>query len=600
MSCFNTNLYFFVKFVHCYIDMSTLFTLALAVLPLGHLALTDQAPYTGSEFQSEDFGLYPTQTYVSSSLEVPVFQINQAAGNNVDPADRVFISPRGTAVGQIAPMIFNSDDLSLVWSDPSYKTTFGVRVQEYNNSDYITFWRGAIKGAGYGSGSYIMLDHNYNVAYNLTTKALTVGGDIHEIELTDEGTALMSAYEPMEYDLTAYNISNGWLADSIFEEIDIATNNLIFSWRASEHIALNASYADPGATGISSDSPYDFFHINSIEKDDSGNYLISARHTHGIYYINGTNGDVIWTMGGKDNQFEDKSDGQATNFAWQHDARWRNTDLTEMTLFDNGAADWVKTENETRGLWLSIDYDDMSVTLKQDYISPEGILSISQGSVQVLSNGNVFMGYGSNGAFIEYTNDGQVIWDVQFGIIGNASVQSYRAYKQNWQGFPSWNPSISAAGNGTDNTTVYVSWNGATEIKQWAILASNSSSSLATADDLWKNVTKTGFETNVTVGTSARYIRAAALNADGEVLGATDIVDVNDGSVATSDSKVDIGTGDANTTATSSSSDPDSVSGSSGNDTSSKSDKDSAAGFTHASSSLALGVAMTVFFFFGL
>jgi hypothetical protein len=580
--------------------MSTFLTLALAALPLSHLALADQAPYTGSEFQSKDFGLYPTQTYGSSPLEVPVFQVNQAAEDDVDPADRVFISPRGTAVGQIAPMMFNSDDLSLVWSDPSYKTTFGVRVQEYNNSDYITFWRGAIKGAGYGSGSYIMLDHNYNVAYNLTTKSLTVGGDIHEIELTDNGTALMSAYEPMQYDLTAYNIENGWLADSIFEEVDIATNDLIFSWRASEHIALNASYADPGATGISSDSPYDFFHINSIEKDDSGNYLISARHTHGIYYINGTNGDIIWTMGGKDNDFEDKSDGQATNFAWQHDARWRNTDLTEMTLFDNGAADWVKTENETRGLWLSIDYDDMSVTLKQDYISPEGILSISQGSVQVLSNGNVFMGYGSNGAFIEYTNDGKAIWDVQFGIIGNASVQSYRAYKQNWQGFPGWNPSIAASGNGTDNTTVYMSWNGATEIKQWAVLASNSSSSLATGDDLWKNVTKTGFETNITVGTNARYIRAAALDADGKVLGATGIVDVNDGTVAPADTKVDIGTGDASTTVTSSASDPDSVSGSSGNETSSKPDKNSAAGFTNASSSLALGVAMTVLFFVGM
>ncbi|KAI4720371.1 hypothetical protein E4T48_03315 [Aureobasidium sp. EXF-10727] len=580
--------------------MPNLFTLALAALPLGRLALADQSPYTGSAFQAKTYGLYPTQSYESSDLEVPVFQVNKAAGDNVDSADRVFMSPRGTEVEQIAPMIFNSDDLSLVWSDPSYKTTFGVRVQEFNSSDYITFWRGAIKGAGYGSGSFIMLDHNYNVAYNLTTKNLTVGGDIHEIELTDDGTALMTAYEPIKYNLTAYDIEDGWLADSLFEEVDIATNDLIFSWRASEHIALNASYADPGATGISQDSPYDFFHINSIEKDDSGNYLVSARHTHTIYYINGTNGDIIWSLGGKNNDFEDKSDGQATNFAWQHDARWRNTNLTEMTLFDNGAADWVKTENETRGLWLSLNYDDMSVSLKQDYISPEGILSISQGSVQVLSNGNVFMGYGSNGAFIEYTNDGEAIWDVQFGIIGNSSVQSYRAYKQNWQGFPGWNPSIAASGNGTDNTTIYMSWNGATEIKQWTILASNSSSSLSTADEIWKNVTKTGFETNVTVGTNARYIRAAALNADGQVLGATDIVDVKDGSISTADAKVDIGTGDANTTVTSSASDSDSPSGSSGNDTTAGSDKDSAAGFTNASSSLALGVAMVVLFTFGL
>jgi len=584
--------------------MPSFFSLALAALPLGHLALADQSPYTGSEFQEKDFGLYPTQTYESSSLEVPVFQVNKAAEDSVDSADRVFISPRGTAVDQVAPMIFNSDDLSLVWSDPSYKTTFGVRVQEFNNSDYITFWRGTVKGAGYGTGSFIMLDHEYNVAYNLTTKNLTVGGDIHEVQLTDDGTALMTAYEPTGYDLTAYDIENGWLADSLFQEVDIATNDLIFSWRASEHIALNASYADPGATGISQDSPYDFFHINSIEKDDSGNYLISARHTHGIYYINGTNGDIIWSLGGKNNDFEDKSDGQATNFAWQHDARWRNTDLTELTIFDNGAADWVKTENETRGLWLSLNYDDMSVNLKQDYISPEGISSVSQGSVQVLSNNNIFMGYGSNGAFIEYTSDGEAIWDVQFGIIGNSSVQSYRAYKQNWQGFPHWNPSIAAAGNATDNTTVYMSWNGATEIKQWAILVSNSSSDLSSADSLWKNVTKTGFETNVTVGTNARYVRAAALDADGQVLGSTGVVDVNDGTVTSSDSKVDIGTGDANTTVTSSSSDSDnnagSSSGSSSNSTSSSSDKDSAAGFNHASSSLALGAAMAVLFFCGL
>ncbi|KAG9944793.1 hypothetical protein KCU85_g7707, partial [Aureobasidium melanogenum] len=580
--------------------MSTLLTLALAALPMSRLALADQSPYTGSEFQAKAYGLYPTQLFESSSLEVPVFQVNKAAGDNVDSADRVFISPRGTAVEQIAPMIFNSDDLTLVWSDPSYKTTFGVRVQEYNNSDYITFWRGAIKSSGYGSGSYIMLDHNYNVAYNLTTRNLTVGGDIHEIELTDKGTALMTAYEPMQYNLTAYDIENGWLADSLFEEVDVATNKLIFTWRASDHVPLNASYADPGATGTSQDSPWDFFHINSIEKDDSGNYLVSARHTHSLYYINGTNGDVIWTLGGKNNDFEDKSDGNATNFAWQHDARWHSEDLTELTLFDNGAADWVRTENYTRGLWLTLNYDDMSVSLKQDYISPERISSISQGSVQLLSNGNIFMGYGSNGAFIEYTNEGEAIWDVQFGIIGNSSVQSYRAYKQNWQGFPGWNPSIAATGNGTDNTTVYMSWNGATEIKQWAILASNSSSSLATANELWKNVTKSGFETNVTVGTNARYIRAAALNADGEVLGATDIVDVNDGTLAAADTKVNIGTGDANTTVSSSSSDSDSASGSSGNTTTSKSGKDSAASFTNASSSLALGVAMVVLFTFGL
>ena len=130
------------------------------------------------------------------------------------------------------------------------------------------------------------------------------------------GTALLTAYETKSYDLSSYGIDNGWLADSVFQEIDIETGNLIFSWRASDHFSTNDSYADPGSTGSSQSSPYDFFHINSIERDASGNYLISSRHTHSISYVNGTNGDVIWILGGKLNQFKDNSDGNATNFAW--------------------------------------------------------------------------------------------------------------------------------------------------------------------------------------------------------------------------------------------------------------------------------------------
>lgn len=536
--------------------MPTLVSLALTALPLASLVLADQPVYTGSssDYQDKEYGLYPNQSYESSNLTTPVFQINTEAGDNVSNNSHVFISPRGTAVGQIAPMIFNSTDLSLVWAGPEYGTTFGVRVQEYNNEDYITFWRGTVKSSGYGSGSCLLLNSTYGVAYNVTTSNLTVGSDIHECQLTDQGTALLTAYEPTSWDLSAYDIEDGWIADSIFQEVDIETGDLVFSWRASDHFALNDSYADPGSTGSSSTNPYDFFHINSIEKDDSGNYLISARHVHTISYINGTNGDVIWHLGGKLNNFTDTSNGDATNFAWQHDARWQNTDLTALTLFDNGASDWENTENATRGLWLTLNYDNMSVALEKSYLSPEGILSISQGSVQPLSNGNVFMGYGADAAFTEYTHDGDVVWDVQFGIVGNTSVQSYRAYKQDWKAYPSYNPSIASTGNGTDNTTVYMSWNGATEIATWAILASDSSSQLFNATDLWKNVTRAGFETSVDVESSHRYVRAAALNAKGEVLGATGVVDVQSGSVTSLDNGVNIGTGNASTDTSSGSS----------------------------------------------
>ncbi|KAK8196091.1 hypothetical protein M8818_007243 [Zalaria obscura] len=514
------------------------FALAAFGLPLLGLVAADHAIYTDSNYQEMAYGLYPNQNYTSNpDVNSPIFQVNTNATDDAQLASHVFISPRGTAVSAVdngvAPMIFDSSDLSLVWANSSYGQTFGIRVQEYKNENYITFWSGKPQSQGYGRGYYIMLDSSYNIAYNLTAKNVSVLGDMHEFQLTDAGTALITVYEPMSYNLTSYGIEDGWIVTSIFQEIDIATNDLIFSWSSIDYFNTTTSYADPGSTGDAEDNPYDYFHINSIEKDSEGNYLISSRHCHMITYINGTDGTPIWTLGGKLNDFEDLSDGNATNFAWQHDARWYGNSNTVLTVFDNGAADWVDTENATRGLRLELDYDAMTVTLQQDYLSPDGILSESQGSVQPLDNGNVFMGYGNNAAFTEYKHDGTVVWDVQFGIIGNASVQSYRAYKMNWTAYPAWDPSIASK-----DGSVYVSWNGATEVKSWALLASNETMKLNNATDLWKEVTRDGFETSVDVEGQYKYVRAAALDSKGNVLGASDVVEVKIGNVTSASGNV--------------------------------------------------------------
>ncbi|TKA70438.1 hypothetical protein B0A49_06641 [Cryomyces minteri] len=170
----------------------------------------------------------------------------------------------------------------------------------------------------------------------------------------------------------------------------------------------------------------------------------------------------------------------------------------------------------------------MTASLDHVYTSPQNITSASQGNLQTLSSGHVFMGYGNNPAFTEFAADGTVVWDVQFGILGNSNTAvSYRAYRQGWTGTPSWNPSI-AAGNGTNSTTVYMSWNGATEYTAWALLASNDTSNLTDTSSIWTNITRNGFETNCTVGGAARYVRAVALNVSGTVLGASDVLDLVD------------------------------------------------------------------------
>lgn len=73
--------------------------------------------------------------------------------------------------------------------------------------------------------------------------------------------------------------------------------------------------------------------------------------------------------------------------------------------------------------------------------------------------------------------------------------------------------------------TIYVSWNGATEVSSYAYYTSTSSSSSLTST---LNVTRAGFETSWTdSSTSPSYIRVAALAANGSVLGWTETITVD-------------------------------------------------------------------------
>lgn len=53
---------------------------------------------------------------------------------------------------------------------------------------------------------------------------------------------------------------------------------------------------NPGqaGSGYNSFDAWDYFHINSVDKDADGKYLISARDACAIHKINETDGEIIW------------------------------------------------------------------------------------------------------------------------------------------------------------------------------------------------------------------------------------------------------------------------------------------------------------------
>lgn len=423
-------------------------------------------------------GGFPSQKFRSSNIVAPVFQVNSFNEDEVDDAPYIFL---GTVYGKMnaGPMILDARDLSLVYADQNYDNTYSSSVQYIGDTPYLTFWEG-FHTRGHANGWCLIFDQDYNLKYNITANGLDGAlADMHELSFTPDGNIIYSTYVNIPFNLTSVGgPEETLLMDSGFQEVDPDTKEILFDWHCSEHFDVTDSFATYGhGYGMSNTSGWDFAHINSIQKTVDNNYLVSSRHLSMLTLINGTDGTPVWILGGKNNQFTDLSDGQATNFGWQHDARFYKNQ-SHITMFDNHGEHTGPCEDKcnTRGLHLEIDTEAMTARIVQEYYHPEKINTGAMGGFQALPSGNVILGWGYNPSITEYKSDGTPVLDAQRGAIGRgflADMFSYRVEKHHWKGSPSWAPSIAVDNpeQTTKNAKAFVSWNGATEVASWVIVS---------------------------------------------------------------------------------------------------------------------------------
>nr|QOV03411.1 hypothetical protein HMg6365.t1 [Hypomontagnella monticulosa] len=478
-------------------------------------------------YEHDAYGPHPLTVFKSAAdLEVPkldALQSHKACESSL----YTLLTPRGGATREPQATIFNTNG-DLIWTSSwRGQQLYNLMVQEYRGEKYLTFWAGNDAVGGHGAGTIIMLDKSYSLFKEIKA-ANGLDADLHDFRITEAGTALITVYEMVQHDLKDAGKNHiGPVWDCIIQEVDLETGLSVFQWRALDHWKLSDSFREIGGDG-EDDRAYDFFHMNSIDKDARGNYLTSSRYMHSLTYVNGTTGEVIWILGGKRNMFRDLSNGTATNFAYQHDARWSGNDT--ITLFDNGVDDAHRDIADTRGLKLKIDEKAMTVSVVTEYFNPHKIHGISQGSFQSLSNGNVLLGYGNSAAFTEFANNGDVLCDTHFGPesrFGTAEIQSYRVYKYNWHGWPTTTPSAAIRKDNARNWRFYVSWNGATEVSTWVLQGSQN---INATDENWKELNRTkrvGFETAFELLKSyPRFVRAVAVHSKGHMLGVSEPLDV--------------------------------------------------------------------------
>ncbi|KAG7289244.1 hypothetical protein NEMBOFW57_005609 [Staphylotrichum longicolle] len=386
---------------------------------------------------------------------------------------------------QAGPYIFR-DDGDLVWSGYGIYSIWATNFQaaRWKGKDVLFSFEGDHNaGYGHGHGHITIMDQHYE-----TIRELRAGNhklvDKHEFHVINEETGLIQIYQPVPRDLTAWGGSSEqqWIVDAIIQELDIATGALLFEWHSLDHVTPSEAILplNPGqaGSGYNSSDAWDYFHINSVDKDAAGNYIVSARDACAVHKINGTSGEIIWRLNGNRSDFKM---GKGTKFCFQHHARWLREDAGDgvevISLYDNsahgtehGEGREVHTAEESSGKILRLDTNRWTAELVQGYYPPKGhkLLSKSQGSTQVLpGKGNVLVNWGSEGAVTEYTRDGDVVFHAYMdsGALG-VGVENYRAFKFNWTGLPNEEPAVVAL-EGEEGTAVYVSWNGDTETAVW-------------------------------------------------------------------------------------------------------------------------------------
>jgi len=443
------------------------------------------------------------QHFVSRpDLEPPTVTVT-ANSREQAPQD-VLLAPYA-GPGQYGPMILDSAG-RLVWFKPlpAGARAADLRVQEYEGKPVLTWWQDPLVADGRRGTGIVIADSSYqDIAIVRAGNGYQT--DLHAFQITPQDTAFTTVYDAIRCNLSAHGgPTNGAVADTVVQELDLRTGLVRFEWHSLDHVALLDSY-QPVRPGGTPTSPWDYFHINMVDPQPDGNLLVDSRNTWAAYEIDSSSGQILWRLGGKHSSF---AMGPGAAPAWQHDAVEQSNGT--VTFFDNGATPAVHPQS--RGIVLRVDQERKTATLVQRFVNPSPpLVAGSQGDLQALTDGNWFVGWGQEPYFSEFEPGGRLLFDAHLP----SAYQSYTVFRFPWSGDPTQPPAIVVRARRQGGSDVYASWNGATAVTQWRLLAGSSRRALAPLAP----VPRSGFETLITLTHASQYLAVQALDASGQVLG---------------------------------------------------------------------------------
>lgn len=296
-----------------------------------------------------------------------------------------------------------------------------------------------------------------------------VVADFHEGRVWSDTSFLLlgARYTPMDLSqVKPGGNANATVIEGVIQEIGV-DGRLLFQWSSLDHIPVDQTCDDTDL----SQAMVDYIHINSVERDRDGNYLVSCRHTDEVIKINRLSGAVMWRLGGsasKGNEFRFLNDtiNGFVGFSHQHSAV-RSASGT-LLVYDNGNLKPDPIQSRV----VEYDVDEAAKTVRRiwSYTPSSPMFSPTMGSVKEMPSGTFVIGYGSGSGVgsgkslivaEEINRTGSA--DMRLSIIGTRSVAAYRFNKVQfgmtglWRQISSAGKIAAAVGDSSTNLELDVS-----------------------------------------------------------------------------------------------------------------------------------------------
>lgn len=248
--------------------------------------------------------------------------------------------------------------------------------------------------------------------------------DPHNYAITEQGNIILLGQAPRIVDMSEHIVGgrvDATVKDFVIQEFD-KNKNLLYTWKSEDHFNILDGNEESIVVDFQA-SVIDYAHVNSVTVDSDTSLLISCRHMDEITKIDRRSGDIIWRLGGKNNDFV--FIGDTIGFSHQHSIN----KLTNgnILFFDNGNLHQPPFSSSVE---YELDEDAKTAILVKRIRREPDLFSAYIGSTQRLQNNNTIIDWGNiSPSITEFHPDGSLALELDF----NDHSFSRTVFKFPWQ-----------------------------------------------------------------------------------------------------------------------------------------------------------------------